>query len=93
MRRQVIVMLYTWRHYHHQKNLQYIINKKKNAMIPTGPYCLHIAIKLICLACLRYLADSSLNELDNVDIPTISTPQEGTHDPVNLHDKLNPQYS
>ena len=55
----------------HQKNLQYITNKKKNAIIPMGPYCRHMAIKLICLACFRYFADSSLNELDNVDIPTI----------------------
>ena len=39
-------------------------------MIPMGPYCLHIAIKFICRACFRYFADSSLNELDNVDIPT-----------------------
>ena len=55
----------------HQKNLQYITNKKKNTTNPTGPYCLHIAIKLICLACLRYFALSSLKLLDNVDIPAL----------------------
>src|SRR5271155_2216743 len=54
----------------HQKNRQYITNKKKNATIPTGPYCRHMAIKLMFLACFRYFADSSRNELDNVDIPT-----------------------
>lgn len=56
----------------HQKNLQYITNRKKNAMIPIGPYCRHIAIKLICLACLLYFALSSRRLLLRVLIPEIS---------------------
>jgi hypothetical protein len=48
------------------------MNRKKNAMMPMGPYCLHMAIKLICLACFRYLADSSRKLLEIFDIPAIS---------------------
>ena len=62
-------MLYTSTTIPYQKNRQYIIKRKKNAIIPIGPYCLQIAIKLICLACFRYFADSSLSELEMVDIP------------------------
>ena len=65
----------------HQKNRQYITNKKKNAIIPTGPYCRHIAIKLMFLACFLYFADSSRNELDNVDIPK---PHQNKSTQVNL---------
>jgi len=57
----------------YQKNLQYIMKRNKHAMTPMGPYCRHMALKLICLACFRYLADSSRREPDNVDMPSNST--------------------
>lgn len=89
----IVYYVYTSNATPHQKNRQYIIKRKKNAIIPIGPYCLHIAIKLICLACFRYFADSSRNELEIVDIPKSQPPP--AHEEYyqeNRHDKLNPRY-